>query len=455
MNMAWAARPRPVRQPGPGALLVLVIVLAAFVAGTLPLPVLPHGASTTAAGGYSYTLGGGVQASIDALEYDGAGQLIHDGTRDFQYDVAGHLTLVTTAAATVAYTYNPDGSRATRTTTDTATGAAGTLTYQWDTTTAIPTLIAETDSAGTVRRYDQGPTGTEALTSRISTGTRTDYLNPDLLGSIDSVIATNGTPITTTRYSPWGLIDTQTRTGSAPAIPIAFTGQQLDPTTGLYDLRARMYDPATSRFTTPDPLSTTTGVPAVSRYAYTDDQPTRRTDPTGLRGNDTNLCPDWIAWNGFLCEHFTQLSPTWQGLIAASEVLPLAITPELIPERAAAIFAARTGTQVATNGGEDVLRHYITREAAEAITKGGSIEPGAASGKNWLTPDRYASGAEARAKLALNKTPDRYFEIPVCRVTCPSAPGRVEPYYGQPGGGTEITTEFPIDISGLTFRPFE
>lgn len=110
---------------------------------------------------------------------------------------------------------------------------------------------------------------------------------------------------------------------------------------------------------------------------------------------------------------------------------------------------------VAANGGEDVLRHYTTREAAEAITKGGSIEPGAQSGKIWLTPDRYASGAEARAKLALNKTPDGYFEIPTCRVTCPSAPGRVEPYYGQPGGGTEITTEFPIDIRGLIFRSFE
>lgn len=109
----------------------------------------------------------------------------------------------------------------------------------------------------------------------------------------------------------------------------------------------------------------------------------------------------------------------------------------------------------AANGGSDVVRHYTTREAAEAITKGGSIEPGAASGKIWLTPDRYASGAEARAKLALNKTPDGYFEIPMCRVRCPSAPGKVEPYYNQPGGGIEITTEFPIDIRGLIFRSFE
>ena len=111
-------------------------------------------------------------------------------------------------------------------------------------------------------------------------------------------------------------------------------------------------------------------------------------------------------------------------------------------------------TKIAANGGTDVVRHYTTREAAESIMKGGQINPGK-SGKIWITPEKFASGAQARAKLSLDKTPDGYFEIPMCRIHCPSAPSKVEPWAGQPGGGIEITTEFPIDIRGLIFRGFE
>jgi hypothetical protein len=107
----------------------------------------------------------------------------------------------------------------------------------------------------------------------------------------------------------------------------------------------------------------------------------------------------------------------------------------------------------AETAGGSVVRHYTTDAAANSISKEGVLRPGA-SGKTWLTPDEYASGAEARAKLALNKTPDGYYEIPMCRVQCPSGPSTVEPYYGQPGGGTEITTEYPIDVGDLPFIRF-
>jgi hypothetical protein len=63
--------------------------------------------------------------------------------------------------------------------------------------------------------------------------------------------------------------------------------------------------------------------------------------------------------------------------------------------------------------GGGVVRHYTTDAAADSISKSGTIEPGLSSGKTWLTADQYASGAEARAKLALNKTPDGYYEIPM------------------------------------------
>jgi len=42
----------------------------------------------------------------------------------------------------------------------------------------------------------------------------------------------------------------------------------------------------------------------------------------------------------------------------------------------------------------------------------------------------------------------------MCRVQCASGPSTVPPFYGQLGGGTEITTGLPIDISDLPFIRF-
>ena len=99
------------------------------------------------------------------------------------------------------------------------------------------------------------------------------------------------------------------------------------------------------------------------------------------------------------------------------------------------------------------LRHYTTSGAAESIIKGGEITPGS-SGNIWVTPDRYVDSATAQSRLALGRTPDGYFEIPLCRVSCPSPASTVQPWGGFPGGGIEITTTSPIDITGLSFKTF-
>jgi hypothetical protein len=101
------------------------------------------------------------------------------------------------------------------------------------------------------------------------------------------------------------------------------------------------------------------------------------------------------------------------------------------------------------------LRHYTTSANAELIKTSGLIRPGETSGKIWLTPDPYPNGPAAKSALALPTTPDGYFDVPTDRIVSPSAPGRVEPTDDGPGGGTEITTESPIDSGGLEFTPFE
>src|SRR5207253_1725356 len=84
-------------------------------------------------------------------------------------------------------------------------------------------------------------------------------------------------------YEPFGTI----RATSGSTVPLSssftYTGAQRDTTTGLVNLHHRRLDPTTGRFLTPDPnpLATTDADP--STYTYTNNRPTTRIDPTGLR----------------------------------------------------------------------------------------------------------------------------------------------------------------------------
>ncbi len=291
-------------------------------------------------------------------EYDAAGQLIKDPTRSYQYDVAGRLLAVNTPSAAVSWTYNPDGTRASRTV-STDQGPE-TTNFLWDTTTGLPTLVAETDQDGNLlRRYDYGPAGAEAVTEMAGDSPTTRYVHADALGSIDTVTSSAGVVTESTRYSPWGEVTSRQTAGTSPATALGFTGQPLDQATGLLDLSARMYDPATARFTTPDPLGVSASNPAVSRYAYVEDQPTSLVDPSGLRGFDpAQVCPGWVHWLSPACSAFQRLSPTGQGIVAAGgEIIPLIITgPEGIITKGGEKLAAREAVEIAANHGDDLIR---------------------------------------------------------------------------------------------------
>jgi RHS repeat-associated protein len=60
------------------------------------------------------------------------------------------------------------------------------------------------------------------------------------------------------------------------------TEEQSDANGGLYNLRARQYDPGTGRFLTPDSWEGDITRPAtLNKYAYADGNPVNRTDPSG------------------------------------------------------------------------------------------------------------------------------------------------------------------------------
>jgi RHS repeat-associated protein len=83
-------------------------------------------------------------------------------------------------------------------------------------------------------------------------------------------------------YDPWGvpLVATDKAITSTVALP-GFQGHSYEADTGLYDLRARWYDPEVGRFLSPDPVRTPYATAGLNAYVFGMNNPLRYTDPTG------------------------------------------------------------------------------------------------------------------------------------------------------------------------------
>src|SRR5262249_44520641 len=121
------------------------------------------------------------------------------------------------------------------------------------------------------------------------------FFHTDLLGSPETVSdSASGTVVEKMEYEPFG----QRRDPTALATPVTaknprtvgFTRHQPDDEFGLINMGGRVYDPATTRFLTPDPYShTPTSARAANRYAYVYNDPVNFVDPTGLQAEGADF----------------------------------------------------------------------------------------------------------------------------------------------------------------------
>jgi RHS repeat-associated protein len=267
---------------------------------------LVQGATTT---NYTYnTRGDRTQAALSG-----------GATVTYSYDQSNQLTgIAGLASGSVTYHYNGDGLRMSK-----MVGAASLESFAWDRAEGLPLMLVD----GALS-FVTGPGG--APLEQISGsggGAQALYFLSDQLGSTRALADGNGAIAATYTYNAYGA--TIATTGSAMT-PMRFAGQYLDSESGLYYLRARLYDPTTAQFLTRDPLVPLTKQP----YLYAGDDPLNQTDPSGAvtlqdwRGS-AKLLADAASIASVMCVILSagSCSAFFGGMTVGAEIITLQVDP--------------------------------------------------------------------------------------------------------------------------------
>ncbi|MFI6341114.1 DUF6531 domain-containing protein [Streptomyces sp. NPDC050535] len=238
----------------------------------------------------SYTYDGADQlissttgATTTDYAHDGEGNRTKAGANTYTYDLAGQISAANDGGIAYTYQHDAEGNLVT-------TSQAGTLTKrtEWDPNAPLPTLATEYDAAGAIQQsYRYDPLGQVAAAE---TGAAKVYTyTHDALGSPLDVTGSTGSVFQRWAYDPFGTRVRSTVAGGAPESAPSYAGAYFDTTTSHLDLRARQYDTFTGRFTRPDPLTPDSDTPYTQPYAYVENMPTSRVDPSGLCSITTQM----------------------------------------------------------------------------------------------------------------------------------------------------------------------
>ena len=223
-------------------------------------PYAPAGADDRFASGEGFATG--------AYDADGnPGTLASSaGTMGFAYDERGRVVSISGPGAS-SFRYDGDGRRVERV----AGGATTRFVYDGD------QAVVETDGSNRPTLYRLPGVGF------VRNGAQR-YEQGNALGSVLAVRDASGAVVGRTEYDAYGR-ETYAAGGERGGQRFAGAkGYQNDDATGMQLLGARYYLPKLGRFLTPDPIGHEGGI---NLYAYCDDSPLERVDPSGLQAIDS------------------------------------------------------------------------------------------------------------------------------------------------------------------------
>jgi RHS repeat-associated protein len=197
------------------------------------------------------------------------GQLLSDAVWTYQYDGEGMLIAANKTGVAASFKYDPFSRLIERTVNTNKTR------YVY----AGSRLLEEYDSVtnALLKRYVYA--GTDEAVIEIDGAGNVTYLHQDHQNSLIARANGAGTLTAKYEYSPWG-------EASLPGTGFGYTGQRWDADLGLYNYKARYYDPAKGRFLQPDPVGYKQDM---NLYTYCVNDPVNLSDPTGEEPNWQNF----------------------------------------------------------------------------------------------------------------------------------------------------------------------
>uniref|UniRef100_UPI000562EE46 RHS repeat-associated core domain-containing protein n=1 Tax=Allorhizobium undicola TaxID=78527 RepID=UPI000562EE46 len=190
-----------------------------------------------------------------AFSYDPNGNMVNDGSRQIDYDLANRVYAVQANGSTTSIEYGPDGTRFKK------VGPNGTTFY--------PDASVEYNPANDIAtRYPH-------MDIKVIGGTKY-FLHRDHLSSVRFVTNMAGEVVESTHYAVYG-----ETTNKAMTTQKNYIGERFDPETGLMYLNARYMDPRFGRYISPDDWDPTKEGVGTNRYAYASNDPVNKSDPNG------------------------------------------------------------------------------------------------------------------------------------------------------------------------------
>ncbi len=155
--------------------------------------------------------------------------------------------------------------------------------------------VADIDSSGNLlRSYTWGPGIDNLLAMTVYTGTvtKTYYALTDHLGTVHALTDSSGNIVESYKYDAWGRVlgvydnggNPLTSDLGSPTSEIGnrylWQGREYSYATGLYNFRARWYDPVTGRWLSKDPIGISGGL---NQYVFCNNNGVNFVDPYGTQ----------------------------------------------------------------------------------------------------------------------------------------------------------------------------
>jgi RHS repeat-associated protein len=191
------------------------------------------------------------------------------------WDIENRLLSIELPDGTIVEnSYDADGIRMGSALTPESGGVTTLIDYVTDTSGPLSQVVAETRAGALGAVY---PRGMQLL--GILRAEEEQYVHGDHLGSVRVLTGPAASVADHFNYEAFGKsLDT---VGSHES-PFLFAGEQRDPATRLYYLRARWMSPTEGRFQSLDPLRDVSRLSRpISAYAYAESDPIGRLDPSG------------------------------------------------------------------------------------------------------------------------------------------------------------------------------